>query len=101
MNLKETAQPLWSTASSRRFVCLGDSSPKPRCVERRGELFQTVRLDGIVRPATLDGDKSPAQSDDKSSHSKCWPFTHESSSPEVSFNSVTPSVSIRVHLWRV
>src|SRR2546428_5718272 len=56
----ETAR-IWSAVTCHRFWCFGDLSPKQGRVQRPGR---------VVRLATFDGDKSPAQSADKSAHSK-------------------------------
>jgi hypothetical protein len=47
----------------------------PRQAARR--ITQTLRPVEILRPTTLDGDKSPAESDAKSSHSKLRPSVRE------------------------
>jgi len=46
-----------------RFQCFGDLSPKQGRAQRPGESRGT-------RPLGFDGDKSPAESADKSAHSK-------------------------------
>jgi hypothetical protein len=60
---------LWTAVTCHRFVRLADLSAKQRRVQRRGELPQPVVHSESVRPATFDGDKSPAQSAAKSAHS--------------------------------
>ena len=53
---------IWSAVTCHRFGRLGDSLPKQGRVERPG------RAPGS--PRACDGDKSPAESGDKSPHSK-------------------------------
>jgi hypothetical protein len=66
---------LWSAATCRRFLRRGDWSPRQPRVQRGGKhqraslRRKTSYLQNGSFPA-LDGDKSPAESDDKSSHSK-------------------------------
>src|SRR5881296_419508 len=61
--MKLCAQParIWSAVTCHRFGRFGDLSPKQGRVQRPGR---------IGRVATFDGDKSPAESADKSAHSK-------------------------------
>src|SRR6058998_190223 len=61
--MKLCAQPasIWSAVTCHRFCRLGDLSPKQGRVQRPGRVKR--------RPA-FDGDKSPAESADKSAHSK-------------------------------
>jgi len=61
--MKLCAQParIWSAVTCHRFGRFGDLSPKQGRVQRPGR---------VGRVATFDGDKSPAESADKSAHSK-------------------------------
>src|SRR5881397_2260168 len=61
--MKLRAQParIWSAVTCHRFCRFGDLSPKQGRVQRPGE---------VGRLTALDGDKSPAESADKSAHSK-------------------------------
>jgi len=61
MKLRAVAARFWSAVTCHRFWCFGDLSPKQGRVQRPGR---------VGRLATFDGDKSPAQSADKSAHSK-------------------------------
>src|SRR5437867_5957741 len=60
---KLCAQParIWSAVTCHRFGRFGDLSPKQGRVQRPGR---------VGRVPTFDGDKSPAESADKSAHSK-------------------------------
>src|SRR5438093_7950263 len=61
--MKLCAQParIWSAVTCHRFCRFGDLSPKQGRVQRPGR---------VGRLLPLDGDKSPAESADKSAHSK-------------------------------
>ena len=61
---------LWSAVTCHRFLRRADLSARQRRAERRVELPERTGLVGIVRSTTLDGDKSPVESADKSAHSK-------------------------------
>src|SRR5437867_558537 len=64
--MKLRAQParIWSAVTCHRFCRFGDLSPKQGRVQRPGR---------VGRLAAFDGDKSPADSADKSAHSKVVP----------------------------
>src|SRR5213594_3524998 len=61
--MKFCAQPagIWSAVTCQRFCRFGDLSPKQGRVQRPGR---------VGRLPAFDGDKSPAESADKSAHSK-------------------------------
>jgi hypothetical protein len=64
-----TGGKIWSAVTCHRFCRFGDLSPKQGRVQRPGS---------VGRLLAFDGDKSPAESADKSAHSKavaasqCW-----------------------------
>ena len=59
MKLLAQTATIWSAVTRHRFARFGDSSPK------QGRVQQPTRY-----PRVFDGDKSPAESADKSAHSK-------------------------------
>ena len=70
---------IWSAVTRHRFYRFGDLSPKQGRVQRLGKQLDV--------PLTFDGDKSPAESADKSAHSKACG------------RGASPITSICVHLW--
>src|SRR5881397_614828 len=61
MKLRAVLARIWSAVTCHRFCRFGDVSPKRGRVQRPGR---------VGRLSALDGDKSPAESADKSAHSK-------------------------------
>src|SRR5213594_5003738 len=61
MNFCAQAARIWSAVTCHRFCRFGDLSPKQGRVQRSGRIGRLV---------AFDGDKSPAESADKSAHSK-------------------------------
>src|SRR5213593_1509559 len=61
MKLCSQAARIWSAVTCHRFCCFGDLSPKQGRVQRPGT---------AARRSAFDGDKSPAESADKSAHSR-------------------------------
>src|SRR3989442_1167086 len=61
MNLRAQPARIWSAVTCHRFCRFGDLAPKQGRVQRPGK---------VERPPAFDGDKSPAESADKSTHSK-------------------------------
>src|SRR5213593_506010 len=61
MKLCSQAARIWSAVTCHRFCCFGDLSPKQGRVRRPGR---------VGRLPVFDGDKSPAESADKSAHFK-------------------------------
>src|SRR6266542_6263538 len=61
MKLRAEPARIWSAVTCHRFCRFGDLSPKRGRVQRPGR---------VGRLSALDGDKSPAESADKSAHSK-------------------------------
>ena len=61
-NARSSSYRIWSAVIRHRFCGFGDSSPKPGRVQRPRE--------EVGRLLAFDGDESPAESADKSAHSK-------------------------------
>src|SRR5437867_3197476 len=61
MKLRAEPARIWSAVTCHRFCRFGDLSPK------QGRVQRPVR---VGRLPAFDGDKSPAESADKSAHSK-------------------------------